>query len=256
MATYILIHGSWYGAWCWAPLEKELRAWGHVAKSSDLPGHGSDSTPPEEISFQTYMDSLISLLTAESGPVTLVGHSFGAVLAQSLADRIPDKVSQLIFIAGNVVPSGYSLKDVVVKDSLSLLGPEARIHDGLICRVREEAAIPALFNCCTAEVGQAAAARLCPEPVAPWEQRVFYGSAGYSDIRKFYVECTKDQAVTPSQQQHLRNSIDCDFVCFLDADHSPFLSCPVELAAVLDSSQENSRNFSSYWKSIGFTNHS
>ncbi len=119
------------------------------------------------------MDSLIPLLIAESGPVALDGHSFGAVIAQSRGERFPDKDSQLIFIAGNVVSSGCSLKNVVVRDSKSLLGPEARMNDGLVCKIRKDAAIPALFKCCTAEVGEAAAARLCPEPVAPWDKRVF-----------------------------------------------------------------------------------
>jgi acyl carrier protein len=114
-----------------------------------------------------------------------------------------------------------------------LLGPDARITNGIFSSVKPEAAIPALFNQCPRELAAWAVSMLGPEPLAAWTHRIAYGSEGYNAIPKYYVECTEDRAVTPYQQRTLRDAAPCDFVMMLDADHSPFLSRPLELASAL-----------------------
>jgi pimeloyl-ACP methyl ester carboxylesterase len=84
MSTYLLLHGSWYGAWCWIKLDQELRSRGHVCLTPDLPGH--DLTPVKEITFQTYVDSILPMVEGAQGAVTLVGHSFGAMIAQAIGN--------------------------------------------------------------------------------------------------------------------------------------------------------------------------
>ena len=45
MATFLLIHGAWHGAWCWDRVVPLLRAAGHDVVAPDLPAHGADATP-------------------------------------------------------------------------------------------------------------------------------------------------------------------------------------------------------------------
>ena len=42
MSTYVLVHGSWHGAWCWFKITARLRAAGHTVVVPDMPGHGRD----------------------------------------------------------------------------------------------------------------------------------------------------------------------------------------------------------------------
>ena len=37
---FLLIHGSWHGAWCWHKIVPRLQAEGHSAHAIDLPGRG------------------------------------------------------------------------------------------------------------------------------------------------------------------------------------------------------------------------
>ena len=46
MSTYVLIHGSWHGAWCWYKIIPLLEQVGHKAITLDLPGHGRDGMNP------------------------------------------------------------------------------------------------------------------------------------------------------------------------------------------------------------------
>ncbi len=49
MSTYVLIHGSWHGAWCWYKIIPLLAQAGHTAIVLDLPGHGRDWTAARDV---------------------------------------------------------------------------------------------------------------------------------------------------------------------------------------------------------------
>ncbi|MGY8957303.1 MAG: alpha/beta fold hydrolase, partial [Alphaproteobacteria bacterium] len=56
MATFLLIHGAWQGAWAWQRLAPLLEAAGHTAVAVDLPGDGSDDTTPENVTTMLYAE--------------------------------------------------------------------------------------------------------------------------------------------------------------------------------------------------------
>lgn len=64
----------------------------------DLRGHGrSPWTPPW--SFEAHVADLTAVLDAHTtGPVTVVGHSFGGALALHLAAAVPDRVRALVLL--------------------------------------------------------------------------------------------------------------------------------------------------------------
>lgn len=45
MATFVLVSGSWHGAWCWEYVIPQLEVRGHRAVAAELPGMGADRTP-------------------------------------------------------------------------------------------------------------------------------------------------------------------------------------------------------------------
>jgi hypothetical protein len=60
----------------------------------------------------------------------------------------------------------------------------------------------------------------------------------FGKIRKVYIECLLDKAVTPAQQRIMYTLTPCDKVISMIASHSPFLSSPQELANHLVSIRE------------------
>ena len=79
MATYILIHGAWHAAWCWAEVLRLLSEDGHKVISPDLPGHGSNLKIHTAVKFQDYIDCIMSCVEACDQTPILVGHSFAGM---------------------------------------------------------------------------------------------------------------------------------------------------------------------------------
>ncbi len=80
MATYVLVHGAFHGAWCWTKLTPELEARGHRAVAFDLPGGGEDKTPIEQVTLDAYVERVVETVAQESERVILVGHSLGGII--------------------------------------------------------------------------------------------------------------------------------------------------------------------------------
>ena len=85
MSTYVLVHGSWHGAWCWHKIIPLLEQAGHQAIAVDLPGHGRDWTDARDVSLQSYVESVCDILDAQPEPVILVGHSRGGIVVSQTA---------------------------------------------------------------------------------------------------------------------------------------------------------------------------
>ncbi|QKT08077.1 alpha/beta fold hydrolase [Gordonia sp. X0973] len=91
----VALHGLTGHGRRWAQLARDLPD--HRIVAPDLLGHGNSSWCPPW-SYAAHLDALGPVLTAQGGPVTLVGHSFGGALALRLAERHPERVRALILL--------------------------------------------------------------------------------------------------------------------------------------------------------------
>ena len=106
MARFVLVHGSWQGAWCWRQVASLLEAQGHEAVAIDLPGHSQDSTPPESVTFQDYVDRTFAVVNGIQGDSILVGHSMGGAIIRQAAGFAPDRIRALVSVAALLPPRG------------------------------------------------------------------------------------------------------------------------------------------------------
>ena len=121
--TVALVHGYGGAASNWALVAPALLERYRVLVP-DLPGHGGSSPlpgPPERV--DPYSERLAGLLDV---PATIVGHSFGAVVALRLAVRRPELVSGLVLAgAAGITSSTRSAERVLT--FISLAQPGKRI---------------------------------------------------------------------------------------------------------------------------------
>jgi len=234
MANFVLIHGSWHGAWCWFKVEARLRERGHEVIVPDLPSHGRDRTPPGEVRLEDYVETIVAAMEEASEPVTLVAHSRGGIAITAAAEARPDLVGGLVYLAAFLPRNGESVLDLFPNDTDSLLPPslDADFEAGWDM-LREEAFEPALYHDCPAQDVALAGALLTPEPLAPSLAPIIT-SERFASLPRAYIELTEDRAVTPTFQRYMNSRTPCDPVLSIAAGHSAYFSKPDELADRLE----------------------
>lgn len=113
MTTYVLVPGFWLGAWAWRPVTEMLRERGHIVYPISLTGMAerADEARPET-SLATHIDDVVRLLISEDlHDVVLVGHSYAGLVITAAADRVPERIAQLVYIDTGPLPDGMSQND-------------------------------------------------------------------------------------------------------------------------------------------------
>jgi 3-oxoadipate enol-lactonase len=108
----LLVHGFGGAAWNFSELAPLLP--GKRLILPDLPGHGGSSPLPAP-TLAGFADVLAELL---DGPVDVLGHSLGGVVALRLAERHPSLVRRLVLAA----PAGISSSTRVAELTIALTG--------------------------------------------------------------------------------------------------------------------------------------
>ncbi len=113
MAIYVLVHGGWFGVWCWYKVVPLLQAAGHSVYTPTLTGVGEQAallTP--EIGLDTHIQDVVNLIeTKDLQQVILVGHSYSGMVITGVADRVPDRIAHLVYLDAVVPRDGQSLAD-------------------------------------------------------------------------------------------------------------------------------------------------
>jgi pimeloyl-ACP methyl ester carboxylesterase len=233
MARFVLVHGAFVGAWAWQPLVEALEAEGHTAEALDLPGAGDDQTPVGEVTLSACANRVCSVLAQSQERAILVANSMGGIIVTQAADRCPDRIESLVYVAAFLPRDGQSLLDLTKLPEGKDDQVQANIvveGDPPVATMPDEASGPALYGSCSEEVARWAIAQQRPQPVAPYATPVSLKRGGFDRIERSYVLCRRDQAIPPQLQRLMLKQGNCSDVLELDTDHSPHLSMTAELA--------------------------
>lgn len=230
MSTYVLIHGSWHGAWCWYKVVPRLEQAGHTALAIDLPGHGRDWTPPQDVSMQTYIDRVCGVLDTLPEPAILVGHSRGGIVISQAAESRPEKIKALVYLAAYLIPTGEAMLPTALGDTESLIVSNLTLNEEQGWHMlKAEAFEPALYADCPSEDVALARALLTPEPNAPVATPLELTDANFGRVPRIYITTLADRGVSTALQKTMYTRLPCQQVISLNTSHSPFLSAPDEL---------------------------
>jgi pimeloyl-ACP methyl ester carboxylesterase len=111
--TFVLVHGAWYGGWCWKKLTPLLRAAGHQVLTPTLTGLGERAhLLSAEIDLDTHIKDIVAVLDYEDlHQVVLVGHSYGGMVIAGVAEAIGSRIAQLVFLDAFLPANGKALTD-------------------------------------------------------------------------------------------------------------------------------------------------
>lgn len=109
--TVLMLHDADGDYLTFAPQVEMLASAGYRAVAWNMPGYGH-SAPIEPYTFKGLAQSCVALIEAlQCGPVTLVGHGMGAMLALEVAVRRAEVVNRLVLCAGGPALDAQAVQD-------------------------------------------------------------------------------------------------------------------------------------------------
>jgi pimeloyl-ACP methyl ester carboxylesterase len=236
MTTFLLVHGAWHGAWCWVKTAALLESAGHKVVSIDLPGHGDDTTPVNDVSLAAYAEATARAAAECTHPLVAVGHSMGGLVISAAAELAPEHFDGLVYLCAVLLRDGETVGSATALDTEGLIFPAlVPSADGLSGTIRSDALKEVFYADCSDDDVAYAAERLCPEALGILEAPLRHTEERAGSIARAYLECSRDNAITPALQRKMYAASPCDVVQTLDSDHSPFLSHPEQLTEALTS---------------------
>lgn len=106
--TFVLVPGQWTGAFVWHTVAPILRAAGHDVYPVTCTGLGERShLANAAIDLDTFVTDVVNVLEYEDlHDVTLVGHSFAGMVITGVAEVVPERLKQLVFLDALVPVNG------------------------------------------------------------------------------------------------------------------------------------------------------
>jgi len=216
-ATVVLVHGAWHGAWCWDEVAARLRADGTPVVAVDSPSVAAGGDMYDDAR------NLRDAIAEAGGETVVVGHSYGGVVATEGAAGVQG-VRHLLYLTAFMLDEGESLSTIAGSTPPAWQVPDP---DGRTLSV--VGAQQVFYNTCDPEVADMAAARLRPQTIASFVQPV--KSVAWRDVPSTYVICDRDNAIPVPAQEAM--AARADTTHRLDSDHSPFLTDPDAVAALI-----------------------
>jgi pimeloyl-ACP methyl ester carboxylesterase len=226
LAVVVLAHGAWSSAWAWKKVRPLMAAAGHQFFTPSYTGLGERAhlaSPANDL--ETHIEDVRGVISCEDlRDVVLIAHSYGGMVATGVADRARDRIAQLIYLDAFVPGDGEALVDLTLGERERLLS-SVKAGDGW--RVTPNPTPP---DTSPEDLEWITKFRM-PQSVKCFEQKLRL--QGPLTLPRVYIHCTRYADKKPFAQfaEYARRE---GWPCYdLDASHSPNVTAPAELMAVL-----------------------
>jgi pimeloyl-ACP methyl ester carboxylesterase len=108
MTTYVLVGDARLGERCWQKVAGRLRDEGHDAHPATLTGLGERAhLASPQVDLETDITDVVDLAKFEYlHDVVLLGHSYGGLVVTGAADRVPERISEPVYLDTAPLPDG------------------------------------------------------------------------------------------------------------------------------------------------------
>jgi pimeloyl-ACP methyl ester carboxylesterase len=127
----VSVHGAWAGGWQMKKVAPLLEAKGWKVYRPSLSGLGEHfNTASPDIGLATHIDDIVNFILFEDlHDVILLGHSYGGMIITGVADRIPERLSRLVYLDAFLPVDGESVLTMRKPGTLDI---ESMKKDGFI----------------------------------------------------------------------------------------------------------------------------
>jgi len=218
--SIVLIHGAFADASSWRKVIPILEGDGYMVTAVQIP-------------LSSLSDDVAAtkrVLDAQTGPVVLVGHSWGgAVISAAAADN--KKVKSLVYVAAFAPEAGEVVTAAASKYSAPELNSVLKPDEAGFLYIER-----ARFRDAFAHDLPEADTRIMAATQKPIYGKSFgetQPAAAWKTIPSWYIVSTEDRAINPDLERYYAKRIGAT-TTELKASHVPFLSHPKEVARVIE----------------------
>jgi pimeloyl-ACP methyl ester carboxylesterase len=228
--TFLVAHGAWSAGWAWKKMHPLMAAAGHRLVTPTYTGLGErEHLANPAIDLETHIQDMLGVIKFEQlEDFVLIGHSYGGMVATGVADRVPERISRLIYLDAFVPRDGQAMVDLLSGDAAAQLRAAAKSGDGW--RIAPSPIPPDT----SAEDAQWIHALRLPQPIRTLETPIHL-QHGDTRIARSYVYYTRIGTGDPFHAFAARAKAERWDYRELDASHSAHVTAPQALMSLLNS---------------------
>jgi pimeloyl-ACP methyl ester carboxylesterase len=229
VATFLVAHGAWSAGWSWKKMHPLMGAAGHRMITPTYTGVGERehlASPSNDL--ETHIQDVLAVIKYEDlRDVVLIGHSYGGMVATGVADRARDRIAQLIYLDAFVPGNGQALVDLVPPAVRQRMQESVKAGDGW--RLPPNPSPPD-----TSEADlQWIAERRLPQSFKCFEMPLQLRGPDVT-LPRSYIYCKRIGPGDTFRPFAERAKSESGWRYYeIDASHSPQVTAPQELAALL-----------------------
>lgn len=213
MRNYVLVHGGNMSTKTWNKLSGEnlhttdgymgARYWDGTVEALESAGHrvfAPELSDEFTSNLSDHIHQIIDLIELyDLKKVILVGHSYGGFVITGTADKIPERIDQLVYIDSAIPNPGQSLMDIL---------------DSVYTKKDYSAALP--------------------DPSPPYTEKLYYEPDTIETIKKVYILCTMSEFIDISSLSKEKIQSDKGWTYIeLESSHVPMADKKQELYDIL-----------------------
>jgi len=202
--NFVLIHGAWHGAWCWASVINELGKRGDRCFAVDLPGNNGNPMDRAKVTLGIYVDAVARYIEdRELRNVVLAGHSMAGLVLPGVASKLPKRIKRVVFVSA-----------MVAEDRKPIFDPSnpaiAQLAELANSRYDKSIPIDAMadnfrkffMQDASREMQDWILSALCPQPVKPFFEPSDMAAFHSSGVSQSYLICEDDIAPDGNARFH------------------------------------------------------
>lgn len=204
----------------WEAVLDRLGPSGSSAQTIDLPSVAAEDQP--RFGMRDDAKVVRGLLSRTQRPLVVVAHSYGAIPVTQVAHELPH-IRHIVYVAAFQLDVGETLLGAVGGHIPSWWAVNGDT-------VAADRPTDVFYNDVEPRVAARAQNRLLPTTFAAFTEPLT--AAAWRNIPSTYITCERDQALPLHAQEAMAQR--AENVQRLSAGHSPMLSCPSELAEIIN----------------------
>jgi len=224
LSTFVLVHGSWHGGWCWKKVIPRLVERGYTCFAPTLSGMGERfHIASRNIGLSTHIQDIVNLLEFEDlNDVILVGHSYSGMVITGVVEK-SSRVKKLVYLDAIVPEHGQSVFSLIT-------GMESQFKSIVDSNGMVASWKPTDFGVTDPQDVQWMKTRLTSMPFLTHQEKLDAPKMKAKKLPRYFVHCTQFGLGEFAEKIRREGGTVFD----LDTGHDAMITEPDKLSSILD----------------------